>query len=105
MLRPLMYLFFLLFSFTGFSQTYSYSFSGTLDDSGLSKLEKEIRKLNFAEKIKINYKQEKKAGEILLFHHGSLSEGDNNSEASPIDLKNTLIANGLVPGSFKEIKK
>ncbi len=105
MLRPLLSIVFLFVFTSCFGQTYRYTFSGNLDSESLVKLENELIAVKFSDKVTINYKAEKMTGEILLFGTPEVSVGDNNPTQSPLEIKAVLIANGLVPGEFNELKK
>jgi hypothetical protein len=105
MLRPLLSIVFFFVFTCCFGQTYRYTFSGNLDSESLVKLEKELIAVKFSDKVTILYKAEKMTGEILLFGTSEVSVGDNNPTQSPVEIKAVLIANGLVPGEFNELKK
>jgi len=105
MLKPLLSTIFLITALAGFSQSYSYSFSGDLDQEQLLTLEKEVSELKFSEKVKVNYKPEQHLGEILFIQIIRSSSGDNSSTESPTSIKRILINSGLNPLSFNEIGK
>lgn len=109
MKKKILFLAFIGFSFIAFNQNYSYTFTGqegkSLSTEEISDLEKKIRRIEGVQECKIRYKEERNAGEILLFIEESKSkfEDEQESQFKATELKAFVIANGLNPINFKSL--
>lgn len=93
----------LSFTFLGFSQNYSYSFSGELSAEQRIKFERDISKLSGVREIKLKYKEERNAGELLItISNPERAEGDDSFSA--LTVKNVLLSYSLEPINFIELK-
>ena len=98
--------FFLAFFTTAYSQDFSYSFDGQLDQASINKLENDCSQITAIRSTKVKYKEDSQKGEILLFlvvNENHRAELDNQFQ--PTDIKKILIDSGLVPGEFRQLKK
>lgn len=98
--------FFLAVFTSAYSQDFSYSFDGQLDQASINKLESDCSKISTIRSAKVKYKEDSKKGEIILF----LVENKNqraelDDQFNPTDLKKILIESGLAPGEFRQVKK
>lgn len=106
MKKKVLFLAFLGLNFIAYNQNYSYSFScDGISPEQLSNLENKIRRLEGVEECKIRYKEERKAGEIMLFIEevNNQYEGENESSFNAVTLKNLLLESGLSPLNFKSL--
>jgi len=86
-----------------YSQQYSYSFSGQIEDEVLSAMVGDIEKLEGVTQAKWRYKSERLAGEVFLFIEES-KDRINPFPFSPIRVKELMLQFGLTPMEFIEIK-
>lgn len=86
------------------AQTYSYSFSGVLSSEKRSKFNKEISELHSVFTVDLKIKTDSEKGEIVLSIDPSNDRGENEHPFSPVDLKSIIIAYGLEPIEFRQIK-
>ena len=98
--------FFLALFSTAYSQDFSYSFDGQLDQASINKLESDCVNITTISSAKVKYKEDAQKGEIILFlvvNENTRSELDD--QFSPTDIKKILINSGLAPGEFRQLKK
>lgn len=98
--------FFLALFTNAYSQDFSYSFDGQLDQASISKLESDCSNITTIRSTKVKYKEDSQKGEIILFlavHENPRTELDN--QFNPTDIKKILIDSGLAPGEFRQLKK
>ena len=98
--------FFLALSSTAYSQDFSYSFDGQLDQTSINKLESDCANITTIRSAKVKFKEDAQKGEIILFllvNENSRAELDD--QFSPIAIKKILIDSGLTPGEFRQLKK
>lgn len=99
-LTTILFVFSLAFSF---SQTYAYSFEGSLTHELSLKLTEEISQLDAVLNCEIRIKAEAK-GEIIFSIDPMENRGENEHPFSPVDIKTLLIRNNLSPIEFRQIK-
>ncbi|MBC9811244.1 hypothetical protein H9Y05_02035 [Crocinitomicaceae bacterium CZZ-1] len=99
----------LLFAFATFltlgvygQQQYSYSFSGTIENS--VDLETKIQQIEGINSCKIKYKEELSAGEILLDIKPYTKQKEGENPDLLIQLKKLITDSGLIPVELIEIK-
>lgn len=96
-------LFLLLFS-AAFSQNYSYSFDGELNQSTLSEIESKCLKFEFVSSAKIRYKEDTQKGELLIH---LIIKGDKRAESDgqfkATDIKQIFLDSNLNPGEFRKL--
>lgn len=96
---------FLLFSITAYSQNYSYSFEGELNQSTLLEIEKRCLDMKEVSSAKVKYKEDVQKGEILIelfVDDKKRAEADNRFKA--VDIKKILLDLNLNPGEFRQTK-
>lgn len=109
MKKKILFLAFFSLSFIAFNQNYSYTFSGqegkSLSAEEISNLENKIKRIEGVKECKIRYKEERNAGEILLFIEESMSEFEDEQESpfNATELKSIVIKSGLNPINFKSL--
>jgi hypothetical protein len=96
-----------LFFYTTFrAQTFSYSFSGTVNEEVILKLTTEILKMPQVKTCNVLFKNEKNKGQIIYqispVVHTS-EERDESKEFSVVLIKQLLLKNALEPMSNEEI--
>lgn len=85
-----------------YSQQYSYSFSGQIDEETLSALANEMSKLDGVKEVKWRYKSERFAGEFLLFTEKSM-DLSNPYPFSPRAVKELFLKFALDPLELNEL--
>ena len=98
--------FFLAFFTTAYSQDFSYSFNGQLDQASINKLEGDCLQFEAIHSAKVKYKEDSQKGEIMLFlevKENQRAEADGQFNVT--DIKKLLIDSGLTPGEFRQLKK
>ncbi|MBL1280515.1 MAG: hypothetical protein COA33_009595 [Fluviicola sp.] len=97
----------LFFASISYSQSYVYSFEGTLDSSSIPDLERICENIQSVHSVKIKYKEDSEMGEIFITLDESEKNRTGEQEAlfSPVDFKAFLISNNLTPLDFRELKK
>jgi hypothetical protein len=103
MKNSLLLLFIFLCTFTGFSQSYSYSFEGVLDSEELSSLQEKCQGIPYVETCKVQYKVEKGGGEIKFRVTSAEDRPEASEQFSPIDMKRVLIEAKLMPLDFIQL--
>ncbi len=105
-MKRVILLLFSLFATLSYTQTYTYSFKGELDESKISAYEQECLKFNKVVQVKIKYKPEKKMGEFIIKtssqKEGERKEGDVLFQ--PVDIKQFLMDKNLQPLNFRLLK-
>jgi hypothetical protein len=97
-------LLFLTFGQESLAQSFSYSFSGTLTSENKEKFKKELYNLPSVLSVDLRLKQDSGKGEILFSIEPMNDRGENDHPFSPVDLKSLLIAYGLEPNEFRQLK-
>lgn len=88
----------------GFSQDYSYSFSGDFSSEQIELLESKVSKVNHVTAAKVKYKSDRNAGEILITVEPVTKESQERDDVfSPADVKSILLDLGLNPISFRSL--
>ena len=85
-----------------YSQQYSYSFSGQIEEEVLANLALDIEKLEGVIQVKWRYKSERSAGEFLLFTEQFADKG-NPFPFSPARVKEVMLQAGLSPEGIIEL--
>lgn len=85
-----------------FSQNYSYSFKGKIDSSLVSLLAQDISKIHGVKEVKWRFKQEKQAGEFIIFTT-NYSDNKDPYPFDPTHVKALLIASKLEPLKLIEL--
>lgn len=96
---------FLLFFSTAYSQNYSYTFEGELNQTTLLEVEKRCLEMEKVTSAKVKYKEDIQKGEILiqlLVDDKKRAEADHRFKA--VDIKKMLLDLNLNPGEFRQIK-
>ena len=96
---------FLLFSSSAYSQNYSYTFEGELNQTTLLEIEKRCQDMKEVSSAKVKYKEDAQKGEILieLFEDNKRrAEADDRFKA--VDIKRILLDLNLNPGEFRQTK-
>lgn len=89
-----------------FSQDISYSFEGQLDQSSVTKLEKDCASIFGIQSTKVKYKEDAQKGEIIIFldeTNNRRAEADHQFKAT--DIKKLILNSGLTPIEFRTLKK
>ena len=96
---------FLLLTIMAYGQTFSYSFKGELDKKSLTTLELESAQLPQVNWTKCRYKEDKKAGELIICINEEISSngGGDDQEFTVVDVKRLLISKGLQPLDLIEL--
>lgn len=95
----------LLFSSTVYSQNYSYSFEGELNQTTLLEIEKRCLDMKEVSSAKVKYKEDVQKGEILIelfVDDKKRAEADDRFKA--VDIKRILLDLNLNPGEFRQTK-
>lgn len=96
---------FLLFSSSVYSQNYSYTFEGELNQTTLLEIEKRCQDMKEVSSAKVKYKEDAQKGEILielLEDNKRRAEADDRFKA--VDIKRILLDLNLNPGEFRKLK-
>lgn len=88
----------------GYAQDYAYTFKGNTSPAELTRLEESISTLDNVRWVKIKYKEDQQAGEILIAVEPKEVKGDNESQdLSTADLKKMVLDFGLSPINFRSL--
>ena len=93
-----------LFGYYGHSQSFSYSFSGELDQAKITSLEKKILTIEEVKSTQIKYKSESHRGEIIFYVEENLTRSENPAQFSPVTIKEVILSHGLDPIDIHRIK-
>lgn len=96
--------FFCFIFFQGFSQSYAYSFEGNLSVSQQEEFIFEIKKIQLIQSCELRYKADGQRGEILFSIEKNDLAGENDSDFSPVQLKEIYLRFGLSPLDFRQLK-
>lgn len=97
-------LFFSFIFFQGLSQSYAYSFEGILTVTQQEEFIQEVKKIQVIQSCELRYKSESQRGEILFSIEKADAVGENDSDFSPIQLKEIYLRFGLSPLDFRQLK-
>lgn len=87
-----------------FSQSFSYSFKGSLDEQSKERIQTETLKLPGVLSYELKYKEDSAKGEILISLDPMTDRGENDHPFNPADLKSILISVPVEPINFRQIK-
>ena len=92
-------------SIIGYSQTFSYTFTGKLSVEQLSNIESKCSQLNRVASAKIKYKEDRERGELLivLVKSDQPQRAEADDQFSAIDVKHLLLNEQLSPLNFRKL--
>ncbi len=102
---------FLLFSNIGYAQqssntkliktAYYYSFKTTSDVPDFNNMEQEIKALKNVTEVKIKFKPESKAGQLIVMTKERPRQSEGEVLFQPTDLKRIISSNGFIPNELE----
>ncbi len=80
---------------------YYYSFNAEINVVAMDKIEQEVKQLKGVTKVKIQFKPEKKIGELIVVVQEKKRSSEGDVLFQPVDLKRILSTNGFIPNLLK----
>ena len=82
-------------------KTHYYTFEGYATQEKLDELQRSLVALDFVTEVKVKYKPEKSAGQVIMITKEQPVVSENQKEFSPPIIKRTIISLGLMPMEYK----
>jgi len=76
---------------------YYYSFKAEMNAVATNNIEQEVKQLKGVIKVKIQFKPEKKVGELIVVVQEKKRSSEGDVLFQPVDLKRILATNGFIP--------
>ena len=104
MKRTLFTLLLLFFNSTAFSQTFAYSFEGSLSGENIQSFESEFNSIVGIQTFELRIKPDQQRGELIFSIVEPVKKDESDLSFSPVDVKQLLIKYNLNPLDFRQVK-
>jgi hypothetical protein len=104
MKRLLFILLLLLNGICAYSQTFAYSFEGSLSTQIMEEFQTELRAIYGIQTIEVRIKPDSRKGELIFSLVEPVKKDESDISFSPADIKQLMLKYKLSPLDFRQIK-